>query len=348
MKRLYTTFLFLAAFIVKVQAQVKLDDFGRIVLNTYLPDDMSVPAEAKQLLYTKLTQVAASAGMGGSQANPRFVITAKVNIGSKDIVAGPPQMVAQNVDVTMIIGDAVAGAIFSTVTINLKGVGTNENKAFIEAFKTINTQNKDVVLFLEDGKNKIINYYSTNCDFLIKDANTLAEQGKYDEAIYNLSLVPDVCKDCYFKCLDILAKVYQDKIDADCIIKVNAAKAKWAAKQNSDGAEQAGEIISSIDPMAACQHEVAKLISTIDAKLKADAKALWDMKVRKYKDRIALQKERMRITEEKGKRDDQYRDSQGQRNLELDKMRVSAFRAVATEYARNQPKSVTYNNILTH
>jgi hypothetical protein len=143
----------------------------------------------------------------------------------------------------------------------------------------------------------------------------------------------------------MMAKVYQEKIDADGITKFNAAKAKWVAKQNADGAEQAGEIISSIDPMAACQPEVAKLISTIDAKLKADAKALWDMKVRKYNDRIALQKERIRIAEEKGKRDDQFRDSQAQRNMELDKIRISAYKEVATEYAKNQPKSINYNNI---
>ena len=337
MKRIITSLLFVTAFIFHAQAQVKLDDFGRIVLNTYLADNLSVPAEARQLLETKLTEISSNNGMGGSQANPRFVITAKVNVGSKDIIGSAPQMVAQNVDVTMLICDAVTSTVFSNITISLKGVGTNENKAFIEAFKTINTQNKDIKSFLEVAKNKIISYYSTNCDFLLKDAETLAKQGKYDEAIYNLSLVPYVCKDCYFKCLDILAKVYQDKIDADGRTKLNAARAKWAAKQNADGAEQVSEIISTIDPMAACQPEVAKLISAINAKLKADAKAVWDLKVRKYNDRIALQKEQIRIVEEKGKRDDQYRENQSQRNFELDKMRVNAYREVATQYAKNLP-----------
>ncbi len=347
MKWILTTLLFIAAFILQANAQVKLDDFGRIVLNTYLPDNLGVPAEAKQMLETKLTQMTSINGMGGSQVNPRFVITAKVNVVSKDIIPAAPQMVAQNVEVILMIGDAINSTIFSNVTVSLKGVGTNENKAFIEAFKTINTQNKEIKYFLEEGKNKIINYYSTNCNFLIKDANTLVKQGKYDEAIYNLSLVPDVCQDCYFKCLDILVKVYQDKIDADAKTKLNAAKAKWAAKQNSEGAEQVSEIITTIDPMAAYQPEITKLISSIDAKLKADAKARWDLKVKKYKDRIAFQKESIRIAEDKSKRDDQYRNNQSQRNLELDKMQVNAYREVATEFAKNKPKSITYNNIFT-
>ena len=348
MKRIITTLLFVFVFILQAQAQVKMDDFGRIILNTCLPDNLGLPSEAKQFLETKLTQITSSNGIGGSQANPRFVITANVNLGSKDIIAGAPLMVAQNVNLTLIIGDAVNSQIFSTLPLSLKGVGTNENKALIEAFKTINIQSKGIKSFLEEGKNKIISYYSTNCDFIIKRADALAKQGKYNEAIYNLSLVPDACKECYFQCLDVLAKVYQDKIDADGKTKLNVAKAKWASMQNSEGADQVSEIINTIDPNAACQPEVTKFINTIDAKLKADAKAKWLLKVKQYEDRVVLQKENMRIAEEKSKRDDEYRESQSQRNLELDKVRINAYRQVAIEYAKNQPKSITYNNIFTH
>jgi hypothetical protein len=151
--------LILTFIAVSSNAQVKLDDFGRIVLNTYLPDKIAIPTEAKNLLLTKLNQITSNNGMGGSQVNPRFIITANVNVGTKDIIAGPPQMIAQNLDVTLFIGDAVTTTIFSNTTLNLKGVGTNENKAFIDALKTINPKNKEVLAFLEEGKNKIINYF---------------------------------------------------------------------------------------------------------------------------------------------------------------------------------------------
>jgi hypothetical protein len=337
-------------------AQVKLDDFGRIVLNTYLPDNIAIATEAKNLLITKLNQITSNNGMGGSQVNPRFIITANVNVGSKDIIAGPPQMVAQNIDITFFVGDAVTNTIFSNTTLSLKGVGTNENKAFIDALKTINPKNKEVLAFLEEGKTKIINYYSTNCDFIIKDAQTLVKQEKYDEAIFQLSLVPDVCQDCYFKCLDTLASIYQQKIDADCKVKFNEAKVTWAAAQNATGAEKVGDILSTINPKSTCQSEISEFIKTIDAKLKADEKAKWQFKMKQYADKITAQKEQVRIAEEKSKRDDVYRENQSQRdavaqekqsqrNYELDKIRVSAYRDVAVEYAKNQPKTVTYNNI---
>ena len=99
--------LFLTVVAITSNAQAKLDDFGRIILNTYLPDNIAMPSEAKNLLITKLNQITSNNGMGGSQANPRFIITANVNVGTKDIIAGPPQMIAQNIDVTLFIGDAV-------------------------------------------------------------------------------------------------------------------------------------------------------------------------------------------------------------------------------------------------
>jgi len=338
-------FLLIIASALCSSAQVKLDDFGRIILNTYLPKDMAVSSEAKNLLITKLNQITSNNGMGGSQVNPRFIITANVNVGTKDIVAGPPQMIAQNVDVTLFIGDALTNVIFSNVTLSLKGVGTNENKAFIEAFKTINPKNKEVVAFLEEGKKKIINYYATQCDFIIKDAQTLVKQEKYDEAIYQLALVPEVCQECYFKCLDTLSSIYQQKIDADCKIKLNEAKVTWTAAQNPNGAEKAGNILSTINPMASCQNDVTAFIKTIDAKLKADEKARWEFKMKQYADKIVAQKEQVRIADEKGKRDDTYRENQSSRNFELDKLHSNNSREIAVEYARNQPQTVTYNNI---
>ena len=185
----------------------------------------------------------------------------------------------------------------------------------------LNIGNNEMIFNLEEAKTKIISYYSTNCDFIIKDAQTLVKQQKYDEAIYQLSLVPDVCQDCYFKCLDTLTSVYQQKIDADCEMKFKEAKLTWGASQNPAGAEKAGDILELINPMASCQTELSVFMNSIDAKLKADEKARWEFKMKQYADKIAAHKEQVRIAEEKGKRDDTYRENQSKRNLELDKIK---------------------------
>jgi len=345
MKKILLLLMVIATFIHESNAQIKLNDFGRIILNTYLPDNISIPSEAKRLLETKLSQIASNNGMGGSQVNPRFIITAAINIGTKDIIAGPPQMISQNIDITLFVGDRLTNTIFSNTTLSLKGVENNENKAFIAAFKLINPKSKQISTFLSEGKNKIISYYTSNCDFVIKEAYALVKQEKYDEAIYQLSIIPEVCHECYFKCLDALAIIYQQKIDTECTTKLNIAKTVWMADQNQTGAKKVGAILMTIKPMAKCQPEVASFIGVIDAKLKADEKARWEFEMKQYADQVAAQKEQVRIAEIKSKRDDKYREDQASRNSELDRISVDTYREVAVEYLRNQPKTVTYNNI---
>jgi hypothetical protein len=297
-------------------AQVKLDDFGRIVLNAYLPDNIAIPSEAKNLLLTKLNQITSNNGMSGSQANPRFIITANVNLGTKDIIAGPPQMIAQNLDVTLFIGDAITNSIFSNTTLNLKGVGTNENKAFLDALKTINPKNKEVLAFLEEGKNKIINYYSTNCDFILKEATTLSDQFKFNEAIYKLMMVPNVCKECYFTAKDAATLIFNKKIESECTEKLKEAKLIWAAEPTENGALKASAIMISIIPSNECKTGINKLASEIKNKLQLEQKKKYDF------DMLEMQK-----------------------RYDTELKIIDAQKEISIEYLRNQPKTVTYNNI---
>ena len=303
LKRNIKTVLFtMLVFAVQLQAQTKFDDFGRIILNTYLPENIELPTEAKSLLVTKMNQVTSNNGMGGSAINPRFIITASVNIGTKDIIAGPPQMIAQNMDVTFFVADALTNTIFSNTTLSLKGVGTNENKAFIEAFKTINPKNKEVKSFLEEGKTKIINYYNTQCEFIIRDALSLSKKGEFDAAIHKLVVVPDVCETCHKKSMDTMQYIYQQKIDKECLLIMRNAKTTWMANQNAAGAVKVAEIINTISPFSTCEPDAGNLMREIQSKLAAEEKAQWEFQIQKHRDAIKLKEEALRIDEEDRKR----------------------------------------------
>jgi hypothetical protein len=317
MKKILLVLTFLLSFQFQTQAQVKLDDFGRIILNTYLPDNNAIPTEAKKALETKLNQITTNNGMGGSSANPRFIITAVLNVGTKDIIPGPPQMIAQNINVTLLVGDAISNTVFSNMVVSIKGVGTNENKSLIDAIININPKNKGITAFLEEGKNKIISYYTTQCDFIIKDAETLAKQQKFDEAIYKLALVPEVCKDCYFKTSELVSNLFQQKIDTDCKAKLANAKLLWSGQQNQNKAEEVIEILSEVHPNANCYSDASNLAKQIINKLKADEKAKLELALKKYNDKIAIEKQQ-----------------------------INAYKEIAVEYAKNQPKTITYTNII--
>lgn len=308
------------------QQTASLDDFGRITLNPFVSEQAKLHAEAKAQLETKLKQIASNYGMAGSVANPRFIITANISVTTKDIVPGPPQLIAQNMDITFFIGDAIENKIFANTVISTSGVGTNENKAFIDALKQINTRNKKIETFLEDGKTKIISYYSIQCDFIIKKTESLKQQEKYSEAIYTLAQVPDVCKDCYLKCLKEMSIIYDLKINADGNARLSEANAIWSANPNKEGAQKAINLIMEINPQATCYTKATVLLKTINKKIIAD------------------EKERLRREEEFNKRQQVIDSENAKQQAEIEKQRINAYRQIAVEYIQNQPK-VVYRNV---
>ena len=93
MKNILILIVFVSIVVSRSNAQIKLDDFGRIVLNTFLPDDITIPTEAKGLLITKLNQITSNNGMGGSESNPCLLYTSdaadersSVDLGGRRII----------------------------------------------------------------------------------------------------------------------------------------------------------------------------------------------------------------------------------------------------------------------
>jgi hypothetical protein len=303
-----------------------LDDFGRIALNPYVSEQAKLPAEAKAQLEIKLKQIASNYGMAGSIANPRFIITANISITTKDIIPGPPQQISQNMDITLFIGDAIENKIFSNIVISSSGVGTNENKAFIDAIKQINTKNKKIETFLEEAKSKILAYYSTQCDFINQKAIALKQQEKYSEAIYILAQITEVCKECYFKALNEMAVIYDLKINNEANSLLKNANSIWSANPNEQGAQDAISYIMKINPQAKCYSDASKLLNTINTKIIAD------------------EKERLHKQEEYEKRQQKIDAENAKTEADLERQRINAYRDVAVEYAKNQP-SVVYRNV---
>lgn len=255
----------------------KSDDLGRITLASYVPDQIDkMPISAKGILANKLSQIVTNGGMGGNANNERFIITANIGVTDKNITSTAPTMVALSLDVTLYIGDGLEGTSFASTNISAKGVGENETKAYIAAIKSININNSAIKTFLETGKSKILKYYNAKCDFIISDAQSLADRGQYEEALYRLTSIPDVNRDCYNKAKSVILPIYKKNINKICQTKLLEAKAIWAANQNYEGATKAGEILSLIDPSASCYSEVKTFVNQITKSIKDNDNKVWN------------------------------------------------------------------------
>lgn len=273
MKKLVLFVICLACFTcAKAQNNAKsYDDFGRIILSTYIDRDMTqLPPNAYRVLENKLSNIVSQNGLGCAMGQ-RFIITANCNLLTKDITATTPAMHAYTVEVTLYVGDGFDGTLFASYSTTCKGVGETPDKAYLSALKNIRTNNPDIANFIEEGKTKIIEYYNSQCDFMITKAKSQATLENYDDALYMLVSIPEVCKDCFMNAQSELAGIYQNKINAECASYLNQARSAWMSRGNADDAREsaleASYLLAEINPHASCYGEALDLMRQIGKKM---------------------------------------------------------------------------------
>jgi hypothetical protein len=292
MKKIFMiVFLFCALAGFSQNTKSSADDMGRIALAAFVPQQIDkMPEAARSLLKNKLSQIVTKSGMGGSAAKERFIITANVNVITKDVLPSAPPLTQFNLEVTFYIGDGIEGTKFTSTSVSVKGTGENETKAYIAALKNISPSNPEIQIFVEAGKTRIVEYYNSKCDFILKEAQSLASQNKYDESISKLISIPEVCKACYDKAMDAVAPIYQKQIDRACKQRLMEATTAWNAAQDLSSAENAGGILSQIEPGASCYKEAQVLSSKIAQRVKELDQREWKFQMKQQQDDVDIQK----------------------------------------------------------
>ncbi len=288
-----------------------LSDFDRIGIAPYVSDQVEyLPAGARNNLQNKLGQIIAANGFGNAVYNTRFILTPNIQVTSKNIIAGAPPRVAVNLDVHLFVGDGFEGKKFGSTTISVKGVGTNENKAYINALKQLGGQNTEITRLISSAKQQILEYYNTQCDFILKEAEVAAAQNDFDRSLFILSGIPSINSECYQKATDLIGPVYQQKINKDCKVNLQNARNIWNTSQDYDGALNAVQYLTEIDPSSDCFQEAQRFSNQIGQRIREIDDREWNFVLK------------------------------GQ---DLQEQKIEAARAVGVAYGTNQPQTMTYN-----
>lgn len=286
----------------------------RVPISVWVPNQIEdLPASAKNNLENRLGQIVSKSGMLGSSRGSRFIMSANVSILTKDIVATAPPMHAYTLDITLYIGDGMEGTAFSSYNIMVKGSGRSETKAYMNAIRNIKTNNPDYKSFIEEGRNKIIAYYNARCDFIIKEAQTMAKMEQFDKAIWTLTSIPKACESCWSKANDAVLPIYQAKIDQECKVYLNQANAAWNAGQDRAAAQRVANILVKISPNASCYPEAQALYQTIGQRIREIDNREWEFK---WEKEIGLVKEK-----------------------------IQAIRDIGVAYGENQPQTIIYRSL---
>jgi hypothetical protein len=267
------------------------NDEARISLLAVFPQQVSkISEEAKAVLINKMNLITSKYGIGGSTAKQRFIITANVIELTKDITPTTPAIYTYNLQLTLYIGDGIAGTLFSSLPISLKGSGKSEAKAYIMALKGLDTNDPKYGAFIEEGKTKIIKYYNSKCDFILKEAEMLTSKNEFDAAIATLTAIPEVCKDCYDKAMSAVAPIYKKQIDRQCKASLMEAKNAWNQSQDASAASAAANYLGQIDPNASCFGEAQALSNTIAKRIKELDQREWNFQMKQQQDDVDIQK----------------------------------------------------------
>lgn len=247
-----------------------------------------IPDGALDFLNNKLRQVATTAGLAAGPEFTQFCIVPKISILNKEILAGPPSKFVYDMEMTLYIADAWGEKVFTSTNVSIKGVGNNETKAYIAGIKNLNPRSRDIQEFVNEGKDKILDYYNTHYPNIIKKAQNLAGMKKYDEALFYLGSIPE-CSKGFDAASRAAFVVYQQYVDQLCVENLSRAKMAWVSEQNAYGAEQAGEYLQYIYPDAKCYGDAMALYREIKNKVHED----WKFTMKIYNDAVSLEKQRI-------------------------------------------------------
>ena len=258
-------------------------------ISVYAADNSeNFPEGAKAMIENKLTQLLTRNGIAGLDYMGQFVLTVTTTPLDKDIIAGPPMKISEKMEMNLYIVDMYAKTVFSSTSFSVRGLGETENKCYLNAISRMPLQSPQIAQFIQEGKEKIIGYYDHEGEMLIKKAQFLAKQKKYDEALFWVSLIPQQSKH-YDAALAAGQAIYKQYINNECDINLAAARQAWAAHQNSYGAEAAGEYLARILPDAGCYGDAMALYKEIKGKVLDD----WKFEMKQYQDGVDLEKQRI-------------------------------------------------------
>jgi hypothetical protein len=278
-----------------------MDDRDRIAVMPVVPkqaEDLSATTE--QNLISRLQRIATEEGLGATSQASRFMMVVNLDVISKNTTATAPPMVAMDLDLSLMLIDHETDVTFNTVAVSLKGVGRNDTKAIMQALRNLRSDHQDLRTFMAVGKRKIMEYYNAKCDFIIKRAQTLADNQKFEKALHELTTVPEVCRDCYFRAMDESSIIFDRYQDFLCDKNLQAARATWIANQNSQGANAVARYLAALQPNAACFDEAQNLVKEIRDKVRQDEVRDWDFKLKQWDDQVDLRKQAIEASRQVG------------------------------------------------
>lgn len=307
MKKILSFLVFITMAVTALGAECEIG----IGLAPFITEGDDVPAGVEKKLQAKLKMVLSHAGVAAGDYDCQFFITGRFDEEFSNEAGGVGGRVLVKSNLQLAICDGDNKKVYATATFPLKGVGATNEQALTRALTSLNAKNPEFINFVENAKNKIIDYFNKNYPTYISKSRAALSHRKYEEALYWASSVPECCNG-YDEANALVESIYIDHINYEGEQLLAKAEGEWAANPTASGASAAYRYLSRIDPSSSAYPGAKALGSKMAAAVKAD----YDFETKeKYRNEVALEKQR-----------------------------IKAARDVAVAWASNQPKTIVHHN----
>lgn len=351
--------------IMKIMAQIQISPYLNPALYNNSPT-------AANMLNQKLSSIVSANKIQSTIGDSRFILAGNWIEVSKDVVSSSPVQIAYIIEICLSIGDGLTGTKYISESFKTKGVGATEEKAHMNAIRNLQNNSTKLVSFIAEGKKRIINYYDDNKDAVLSNIHTLVTKENYDQAAYELSLIPIECN-YYIEVQKEIDAIYQRIIDKEAHLTFTKVKAKWASRQDKLAADDIINILVSINPNATCYPDVQRFIKQVNQRISQINAQEWDdykerqahiqkmdslnLEARREQSRLdaevaqtrmctnaEIEKERLINEREKNQQNAALSQQVVDKAASLESERINAVREIGIAYAKNHPKNVTYDD----
>jgi hypothetical protein len=254
-----------------------------------------ISEEVRNLLDNRLTQATTINGVGElmNSDDYSFILYPDIVNITKDITPTAPVLYVYNIEVNLYVingtlgenGKAARAIVFASKTISLKGVGDSETKAYMNAFKKLNSKDPSLQSFIQDARKKIFKYFSENCDVIMFEAEQLAREAslsinndksqkkdaiaemKFAQGLNLLKNIRVANTACYKKNMSKMDNILDKYDQFACNYYLSMAKNAWYINR---GFAETKAYLDKIPPSMKCRTEVESLLKTIQAERVTD------------------------------------------------------------------------------
>lgn len=157
------------------------------------------------ILQTNIMKIVSLNGL--SATDSRFVIIPKIAFLSKSRTSTAPPKILVELDVSLFLGDLYSGVLMSSSSFTVKGVGENEDQAYLNAIKSLNIRDRKVKSMIVNGKKEILEYFHAEEKQILKKIEGLIAKKDYRLALIEISAIPTACEELYNKASELLAQI---------------------------------------------------------------------------------------------------------------------------------------------